>query len=195
MRIQPGQSLAHSNPRAGGTRVCPGTNQQVWLLACYAQCLVILELPGQKEVIPAAHEVCRRFYFREAMAEIDRFPVVVVGSVLEESLEMLRWPADHNLVGLAKREMSKGSLQFACAPELREDRPDANIQSCGGLSCHHCGPIKTRFQVERAALEAKMVKIGGRDLGYQGFQFGSGIGSHSPLHKAKIAAAEGSQLA
>src|SRR5215469_12547574 len=39
-----------------------------------------------------------------------------------------------------------------------------------------------------------MVEIGGGDLGHHSFQFGSGVGGYSPLHKAEIAAAERSQL-
>jgi hypothetical protein len=81
----------------------PGTNKQVRLLACRAQGLVVLELPVQEDIVPAAHKVHRRLHFRDARAKVDGLPVVVVRSVQHARLEMLRWLVNYHPVGLTER--------------------------------------------------------------------------------------------
>src|SRR5579875_50248 len=102
----------------------PGTNQQIWLLARRTQGLIILELPVQEDIVPATHQIHRRVHLCNAMAEIDRFPVVVLRPVQQSVLVMLGWLVNHNLVGFARWQVSKSSLQSTSLPELRELRPE-----------------------------------------------------------------------
>src|SRR5258708_25042448 len=75
VRVEPGQRLPGHGSETTDLAMKPGTNQQRRVLAGGAQPLVILELPVQKEVIPARHQGDRCPYVAYRGAVVDRLPV------------------------------------------------------------------------------------------------------------------------
>ena len=129
----------------------------------------------------------------ETRAEVDRLPVVILGSVQKLFLERLGCLLNNELVGLPKRQVPIGALQSAVSLTGQEKR--AEPHPCRSIDRHHGGPAQRRFQVERTSLIAEMVEIRAGDLRYHRLQFWPGVGSHGPLDKAKVTATQGGQLA
>src|SRR5260221_7284244 len=75
VRVEPGERLPGHGSETTDLTMKPGTNQQRRVLAGGAQPLVILELPVQKDVIPALHHGYRFPYVSYRSSVVDRLPV------------------------------------------------------------------------------------------------------------------------
>src|SRR5579885_3176741 len=75
LRIEPGERFACHRWRAGELPVIPGADEQVWLASGGAQSLIVLKLPVQEEIIPAALEVDGDGHVAYGGAEVYGFPV------------------------------------------------------------------------------------------------------------------------
>src|SRR6266849_2415366 len=89
MRIQPGQCFADDHATVAETDMSPMADEQVGLFPHPAQRLVVLQLPIQEDIIPATHEISGCFHLSQVRAEVDRLPVVILGSVQKLFLERL----------------------------------------------------------------------------------------------------------
>src|SRR5260370_4505617 len=103
--VEPGQRLPCHGSETTELTMKPGTNQQRRVLAGGAQSLVILELPIQKQVIPARHQGDWCPYVAYRGAVVDRLPVWFLRCRRPDILLNRRGLADVYLVGLLDREM------------------------------------------------------------------------------------------
>src|SRR5260221_6140649 len=85
--VEPGQRLPGHGSETTDLTMKPGTNQQRRVLAGGAQPLVILELPVQKEIIPAGHQSDRCPYVAYRRAVVDWLPVRVLRCMRQGFLE------------------------------------------------------------------------------------------------------------
>src|SRR5579864_3219052 len=93
----------------------PGADQQIRVLARFAQCLVVLQLPIQEKIIPATHQISRCVHFSQARTEIDRLPVIIFWSMLHLFLVSPGCLPNDESVSLPKWQVSIGTLQCAVA--------------------------------------------------------------------------------
>src|SRR5436190_895976 len=143
----------------------------------------------QENIIPATHGISGRVHLFQARPVVDRSPVVILGAVQKLILERLRCLVNNKPVGLAKRQVSIGALQFALSLTGQEYRAESEPRR--SIVSYHSGPVQRQFQVERASLKAEMVEIRGGDLRYDGLQFWPGVGCHTPLDKAEVTGTHG----
>ena len=89
------------------------------LASCGAQSLIILELPIQKEIVPASLQTDRDVDVANARAEINGFPIVVLGAARNRILERARGLLNDNAVSLVEWDMAVGLLEVAFSLLMR----------------------------------------------------------------------------
>ena len=99
----------------------PGADEEGGLAPGGAQGLVILQLPLQKEVVPAGHESDGSRHLMDPGAEIYRLPVRVLGSMDKEVLVNRRVPSDGGHVGVFEWQMHVGLLEPPSPLPLAEE--------------------------------------------------------------------------